>query len=89
MGLQQADKNCKRSGQKIIKALRKLGIECEFILDKRSSDLGPAILRNARSKATDLIVLTASRGPLNQTLFGRTMRNVLSGAKEPVTVIHS
>ncbi len=39
MGLQQAEKDCKRSGQKTIKVLRKLGIECEFILDKRSSDL--------------------------------------------------
>lgn len=86
----EAEENDSRtSGNTLAKGVRKQGVECDFILETKPVEMGEAINLRSNAVKADLIVLTASRGPWNQALFGRSMRDVLTSSKRPVIVVHA
>jgi nucleotide-binding universal stress UspA family protein len=80
---------CRSKGATLAAGIRKQGIECEFFLESRATPIGKAIVRNAKNLHSDLVVLTASRGPLGQAFFGGSIREVLCTALTPVVVVHA
>ena len=84
-----AEENGRKTGNKMAMGVRKQGLECEFILEAKPVEIGKAMLRKATAERADLIVLTTSRGPWNQAIFGQSMRDVLTGSQRPVLVVHS
>ncbi|MEK7357870.1 MAG: universal stress protein, partial [Bdellovibrionota bacterium] len=86
---EEAEMDQRRTGLDWAKHAHDLGVEAEFISAERGDILGEWIAQLADRNGADLIYLTASNGPLEQTFLGGTIRDVLATAKQPVLVVRS
>lgn len=87
MAMDSAQEGCRESGDKLVLAGRKLGVPCEFVLQTKYGLPEDGILKQAAKCGADLIVLTSSRGPLSQRVFGRVTKDVLSRSTCPVVTV--
>jgi nucleotide-binding universal stress UspA family protein len=87
LAMDSAEESCRESGDKLVLGARKLGVPCEFVLETKHGLPEDGILKQAAKTGANLIVLTSSRGPLSQRVFGRVTKDVLSRSTRPVITV--
>lgn len=78
----------KAKGEEWCKELRGLGLNCKFIIDRKSLTAADGILAAMRREKAGMIAMVSATGKWGTRLLGSVTRQVLRSSMRPVWVVH-
>jgi nucleotide-binding universal stress UspA family protein len=68
--------------------MREKGIDCEFLLDRKSISIPDSILSAIRRKKVGRVAMVSTVGRVGAVILGSATREVLRNSPVPVWVVH-